>query len=1166
MPALAATTIHAGGGTDLGTAPPDLTQSVDPNIVVTFDDSGSMGNNYMGDNSPFNNGSWSGVWFCAGIIDPRITDPNDLRSHAMNGVYYNPNVVYSPPIKADGTVMPDADVGLTAVWNDGIQQNRPRSAYTSGTTNFTGVLTRYSSGKVKSDKRWKCPKDGSSPLDDSGGPYYYRLKSGVNIGTLSSVNTGNLYNSSNWEAVAVPSAEYQNWANWWAYYRTRNLMTRTALSRVFGTLGGNIRVAWQNINDGSFKLPDSSIITNLVDTSSCAASGVDPQTEQSNLSTTCYRSAFFNWIFQTGANGGTPDRASTIRAGEFFERGTGPVKNLTNPYWQPPGDGYQGQELACRQNFHMLVTDGYWNEGDPSLPSGMFTSQGNGTPSTLPDGTGYSLSDEQTKIFWNVAGSEYKSSLANIAFYYWAHDLRTDLNDNVPPYFPSTATGVTGTAVSGVITDPASNEEIYYNPANDPATWQHVVQFMVTLGVAGNLNWPIDLTDLRTGVKSWPRPVNNAPQAIDDTWHAAVNSRGSYFSAGDPGSLVAHLTDIINSILARRGSSTALSATMSTLTQNTQGFYAGYDTSDYSGFLQKFALNPDTGATAPTPTWDAGCVLTGGACLSTNGNNGAAPNPASRKLFTSNDAGTAQETFAWSSLSTAQQIALNQDPAQLLNAPAVICTSATGTTGGCDGKGQLRADWFTGVRTHEDTPPLLRKRSSLLGAIVNSQPRYVSSPVGGFSDNFPTGSAEAVAATPDANGKPGAGSYAQFVYNNRARTPVVYVGSNDGMLHAFNAVDGSELWAYIPSTLISNRHLDKITSPDGNIYKTAPGVDSTAVPQDVFINGAWHSVLIGSLRLGGRGIFALDVTDPNSPSLLWEVNNTMSGFADLGYTYSLPNVLRLSTGQWVVAVPSGYFPLNNQTPVDPASSDPAINKTSLFVIGITNGNLIREIKTSTAPQFSSLATNCGSLSTSPCTYGLSTAIAYDLDSNLVDDIEVAGDLAGNLWRFDLRDTTPANWKVDLMFETYASSADVGKRPITALPVGMRDNDNKAPVFVFGTGKYLGPCDNTAVTKGPQCGPDSNSATQAFYGVRDYGTASPAYPIKPANLTTWGLSQDASGLRSSTGVSLPATTNANCKSANITSATDCGWSIPLNPGNQEPGERVVVGVAPFYTEN
>ncbi len=690
---------------------------------------------------------------------------------------------------------------------------------------------------------------------------------------------------------------------------------------------------------------------------------------------------------------------------------------------------------------------------------------------------------------------------------------------------------------------------------------------MVTLGVAGNLNWPIDLTDLRTGVKSWPRPVNNAPQAIDDTWHAAVNSRGSYFSAGDPGSLVAHLTDIINSILARRGSSTALSATMSTLTQNTQGFYAGYDTSDYSGFLQKFALNPDTGATAPTPTWDAGCVLTGGACLSTGGNNGAAPNPASRKLFTSNDAGTAPGDFC---LVQSEHCAADR----VESGSGAIAQCSSGHLYQCHAERRAVAMGKAScVPTGLPAFVLMKTRRHCCASVVRC---WVRSSIRSH-DTFPRRSVGSATIFRRGRLKRSqrrltqtenlvAGSYAQFVYNNRARTPVVYVGSNDGMLHAFNAVDGSELWAYIPSTLISNRHLDKITSPDGNIYKTAPGVDSTAVPQDVFINGAWHSVLIGGLRLGGRGIFALDVTDPNSPSLLWEVNNTMSGFADLGYTYSLPNVLRLSTGQWVVAVPSGYFPLNNQTPVDPASSDPAINKTSLFVIGITNGNLIREIKTSTAPQFSSLATNCGSLSTSPCTYGLSTAIAYDLDSNLVDDIEVAGDLAGNLWRFDLRDTTPANWKVDLMFETYASSADVGKRPITALPVGMRDNDNKAPVFVFGTGKYLGPCDNTAVTKGPQCGPDSNSATQAFYGVRDYGTASPAYPIKPANLTTWGLSQDASGLRSSTGVSLPTTTNANCKSGNITSAADCGWSIPLNPGNQEPGERVIVGVAPFYTEN
>ena len=97
-------------------------------------------------------------------------------------------------------------------------------------------------------------------------------------------------------------------------------------------------------------------------------------------------------------------------------------------------------------------------------------------------------------------------------------------------------------------------------------------------------------------------------------------------------------------------------------------------------------------------------------------------------------------------------------------------------------------------------------------------------------------------------------------------------------------------------------------------------------------------------------------------------------------------------------------------------------------------------------------------------------VAYDLDSDQVDDLEVAGDLAGNLWRFDLRDTTPSNLKVNLMFQTYSSTADVGKHPITGMPMGMRDDDNKAPILVFGTGKYLGACDDTLSRKVRNAGP------------------------------------------------------------------------------------------------
>lgn len=1155
-PALASTAI---GLVELSPTPPNITQAVPPNIMVTFDDSGSMASDFMGDARPYDGGSWGGRWVCAGVIDPRITDATLLRSQAMNGVYYNPLVTYKPPILADGTTMPNADATLKNVWNDGIRQNRPRNSSNSGTTNFLG----------SSD--WYC---GQGPRNavSGGGPYYFQMRTGVDIGTRSSPNTSNLYDYTNWEAVKVPTTDYQNWANWWAYYRTRNLMTRTSLSRVFGTLGAptadgdygsSLRVAWQNINDGDFKLDSNAIITSLLDVPGCDASSINPKTVQQagavKTAPDCYRTAFFNWVFEVGASGGTPDRASTIRAGKFFQRGkgnTGGTGDLKDPYWAPPtATGADGLELACRQNFHMLVTDGYWNEGDPTTPTPYATSQAD---TTLPDGTVYSASASESRVFWDVRGTKYNSSLANIAFNYWATDLRTDLYDPVngkfvPPYIVDKTTGVVSA------TNNAS--EIYFNPVNDPANWPHLVQYMVTLGVPGLLTASVDtdckdatndLCKLRkgqtnsTGNTGWPRPVNNSVEAIDDTWHAAINGRGGYFNASNPQNLVDQLTTILTNINARNVPATTSALNTSVLADGALGFTAGYISTDWSGIFKAITANPD--GTVQGDQWDAGAILT----------DAIKTPPSTRQILTSKekndggfDTGIAFKTFsALDDLTAASGSSYVSAQTKLSTIPASAGTADTG---------QARVDYLRGDRSQEgDT---FRTRTSLLGAIINSQALFVGAPSSGYRNAWPTGSAEATAIAGD-SGTCGTTTpstchtYESFVNNHLDRLPVVYVGANDGMLHAFNAKQvtsgtppvttpdpdgGKEVFAYVPRSAYGN--LGNLTRKSN--FKFAPTVDSTPVARDVFFNSAWHTILVGGLRLGGRGIYALDVTDPTKVTeanagskVLWEFNSDTPAVpgkgdpANLGYTFGQPNIGRLANGKWVVLVPGGYFPDCSKTdkPANCTTIAAASNKfSSLFVLDAETGALIRELKTPT--------TIAGVTS-----YGLSSPVIGDYNNDQVDDIAFAGDLNGNLWRFDLSDADPANWQAGVTL-AYKPQTQ-GSQPITVMPRLFPDPATNRFIVVFGTGKYLGAADNTS----------DSAYTQSLYGIRDLRDTST--PVVHADLQVQTLAEGLAG----NGVN-----TVRGGTDNTLTASKGGWYIDLNLSSS-PGERVVVTPGAFFDTN
>jgi type IV pilus assembly protein PilY1 len=1309
---------------ELSPTPPNVTQAVPPNIVVTFDNSGSMYNNYMGDNRPFDGGSWSGPWRCAGVIDPRITAGSDVRSKAMNGVYYNPNVVYSPPVKADGSLFPNADKTMAAVWLDGISINRPYSPVTAGTISYrnnpngssdpsgltdltgtityrttvtyfamfgstcptdadagscatntsstagngthrfwtryvdntsgSGITTVYSgtglrirdsnsnnytqrdgdktsatanyvtwtvsvtdTSQVASDNRWKCgygssPMDGTSTDSDGntypvGGPYYYRYKSTAptitvdSYGDPDSAGRTNLYNSGNWEAVAVPDTtvtidgksvnQWQNFANWYAYYRTRNLMTRTALSRVFGSLGsttqsggfGNsIRVAWQVLKNDDFLLPNTAIITSLLDAAGCDASATDPLATQQQSGTvktppSCYRSAFFNWMFQIYGNNDTPNRAATIRAGKFFQRGngnTGGTGDLHDPYWDPPKtSGADGLELVCRQNYHMLVTDGYWNESNNYSTTGMKDSV---TATTLPDGTAYSVSNAESRVFWDIQGaSQYTPSLADIAFNYWATNLRPDLykpaqGKIVPPYMPDTATGVITGATSTAM-------EKYFNPKNDPANWPHLVQYMVTLGVPGQLiasddadcNDPNnDLCLLRrgqtnsSGATGWTKPWNNNPTAIDDTWHAAINSRGAYFNAANPQNLVDQLTNILTNISARNVPATTSALNTSVLVQGAIGFTAGYSSGDWTGLFQAITANED--GTVAGLQWDAGVILT----------DATKTPPANRQILSAKekadgsfDGGTAFRTF------TGLDNLTPSTGSTYLSAQTLL----SGLPASVDGTdtGQARLDYLRGSRALEGST--YRTRSSLLGAIINSQALYVGAPSSGYHSGWPSGSPEALAMQNDGStcvqSTPTLAtchSYEAFAKIYQDRTPAVYVGANDGMLHAFNAkmvLDsstppvavpdadaGKEIFAYVPRTVYPN--LGNLTARTN--FKFAPTVDATPVTRDVFFAAdsstpavttkGWHTLLVGGLRLGGRGVYALDITNPSdvteanaNQKVLWEFNAdtpAVSGVgdpADLGYTFGQPNIGRLANGKWVVLVPGGYFP-------DCSKSDKPANcvtlaaaskgYSALFVLDAQTGTLIRELKT--------LTTISGVSSG-----GMSSVVLGDYNNDQVDDVAFAGDLNGNLWRFDLTDPNPANWQahVTLAFKP----AVQGEQPITVMPRLFPDPATNRFIVVFGTGKYLGADDNTS----------TSAKTQSIYGIRDKldTSGNPITAVK-ADLQQQTLyqAQSANGLNTLRGL----TDNSLTLAQN-------GWYIDLNL-SATPGERMVVTAGALFNTN
>jgi type IV pilus assembly protein PilY1 len=543
-------------------------------------------------------------------------------------------------------------------------------------------------------------------------------------------------------------------------------------------------------------------------------------------------------------------------------------------------------------------------------------------------------------------------------------------------------------------------------------------------------------------------PANSVnPNDARDSWDKdAVGAAGrgipdTLFAGNNPQALKAGLRAAFADILARADDSSASSAavTSNRQTSSSQIVYAGYNPKDWTGSIRACSPSQNSAQCDASPTWEASRWFNASYTA------GATPKLTSstRKIFTSvNNAGVfSKSAFNWGSLEASQTQALNSN----------------------DSDGADRLSYLRGSRTHEGSK--FRKRGDgLLADVVNSNVTYLA------------GSGPLLKGT-------NFSGHATYRAANASREPVVYVGTNDGMLHAFDGTNGKELWAYVPGSVYS-----KLPGLTSNSFSHEYLVDATAMVGDTQTgdtNNPWRTMLIGGLGGGGRAYYALDIsrqtanlsgqkfsnmTEAQLASIpMWEFTSAQD--SDLGYTYYEPSIDSITgrfnqiakvasdtiaTGVWRAILNNGYGSTGNNA--------------VLFLLNTETG---------------AVATKMTATSSGSGDNGLSSPTPVDTDADGLIDTVYAGDLRGRMHKFQFSklDAPNTNYVLAASGDTdgawrYIGAVYEADRPVTAAPVVTQAcTGNSGWQVMFGTGKLNENADFT------------NTDTNAFFSVLDGGTSS-----------------------------------------------------------------------------
>lgn len=1029
--------------TDLADLPlaNSTTLAVPPNIALMVDDSGSMHSDYMPD----------------GISDDK--NKYCYKWYQYNTLAYNPAILYKAPPKADGNRFSDAL--FNQALSDGYfaEGAREYDGSTTNTADDLNLLTSVSSLSVfpdfgsskhqaisvlvtKPDNSTvdllatspvpssstsnedtvgravrdginaggicsasyqnsgnkltiTCPsslvKSGSSPnvvlqnttgvledvtenaFDSPSGLFYATHKTNPNS-TTTCDSDGNFNIVSSKTDIAAPGtsngspAALTNYANWYSYYRKRNMLMKAGVGEAFAKLDQDkFRIGYFTISSKNSEVTDASSMPNT-DLAIADFKGT---------SAASHRSLWFDKLYGTKEAGYTPLRGALSRMGRMY---SGKIS------------GFDPIQYSCQRNYTILTSDGYWNTNWENSSYGP-KRENNTTNVGDQDGPASVLRPERDNL-------KIANTLADIAYYYYHNDLRTPDKNNCggAPRADSSTGDVCNNDVPGVDTDDGES---------DFSKEQHMTTFTLGLGVTGSLTFDPnyktaasgDYVSVKSGTLSWPDPINSSTARIDDLWHAAVNGRGLYLSAKNPVDLAMGLSKVLNSMDAVSGAGAgAAAANLAPVSGGTKMYIALYKTDEWYGDVAAFEVNAAARTVAGSPDWKVSTWLDGHVSTSSD----------SRTIYA--NVGGIRKAFLWSDLSAEQRAYFdNTKLSQYAEWTSTQKSSITGEALVNYLRGQTGNEIQTG-----NTDTLYRDRSHVLGDIVHSAPMYVKESHNSFVDD-PT-------------------------YGHR--NGMLYVAANDGMLHAFCTeaggsctTEGQELWAYVIPHAMQNMWYIADNLQRGLHHFIADGPLSVA---DIQISGEWRTVLLGGLGKGGRSFYAIDITEPVNPTLLWsysaegvdELVNTDDDQDSLGYSYGLPLTAKVENKDWRVLFTSGY----NNVKDTPNTGDfpDADGKGHVFMIDPDTGTESKDILAG-SDELAQINTHTPNFSS-----GNAATKAY------------GGDLGGNMWQFDLVAGSAATKVIG-----------TGKPIMTGTAISSIDGH---AVLLFGTGRYLGQTDITNTTQ------------------------------------------------------------------------------------------------------